>query len=73
MRKVSDGDLLLLLDARKEGPFVVDLEDKDAVLVREAKRGGESRAVGGVSRWGEGEALEGREHAEFELEGVGGR
>lgn len=51
MREMADGDLHLLLDARQEGPLVVDLEGEDAVLIRQLEGRAEGRAVGGVGDW----------------------
>ena len=65
----------LLVDAGEEGPLVVDAEVEDAVLVGQGERGGVEGGVGCGERggWGQGEAVEGREHGAFELDGVGGR
>lgn len=50
--EVADGDGVLLLDVREEGPLVVDFEVEDAVLVGEL----EGRGVdGGVGRRGGGD------------------
>lgn len=65
---------VLLLDVGEQGPLVVDLEVEDAVLVGQLEGG----RVGGLGRGrvgrvrGKGQAVEGREHGELELEGVGG-
>jgi hypothetical protein len=37
MRKMPNSHLLLLLDIREEGTFVVDFEGEDAMLVREGE------------------------------------
>lgn len=73
-------DFPLFLDIRQPGTLVVDFEREDAVLIG----GGEGCGVDGcVAGLGEGggrgeergeiQAVEGREHAEFELQGVVGR
>lgn len=72
MGKVAHGDLALLVDVGEEGPAVVDAEVEDAVLVGRAERGTEDGAVGGAADGGEIQPVEGREHAEFELDGVAG-
>lgn len=68
---MADGDLALDVDGGEEGPLVVDAEVEDAMLVREAEGGGEDGGVGGGVSGEEGQPVEGGEHAEFELEGVG--
>lgn len=73
MCKVAHRHLAFLLDARQPGSFVVHLEGEDAVLVGRRKGRRVDGAVAGDCGWGEREALKGREHAEFELERVGGR
>lgn len=67
---MSNGNLSLLIDVREERPLVVDAEVEDAMLIGEF----ETRAVnggvlGGLDR-DEGEAVERREHCEFELQSV---
>ena len=57
----------------KEGSFVVDFEREDAVLIRSFEGGAEDGAVGCLRDGLELEAMERREHAEFELEGVRGQ
>lgn len=68
VRKVAHGDLVLLLDVGEERPLVVDAEGEDAVLVRRhelsAEHGAGLRAAGGLKS----QAVEGREHEEFQLE-----
>ena len=72
---VADRHRLLVLEVRQEGPLVVDLEVEDAVLVGQ----GEGRRVrrrllaGLLGRRRQRQPVEGREHAEFELQGVRGR
>jgi hypothetical protein len=63
---------VLLLHVGEEGPLVVDLEVEDAVLVRQPEvRRVRRRLRGGPRRVdSEREAVEGREHAELELQGV---
>lgn len=73
MGKVSYGDLVLLLNTREEGSLVGDLECKDAVLVRRGESGAEDRAVGGRGGRRQRNAVERREHGEFQLESVVGR
>lgn len=65
--KVAHGNRVLLLDVGVEGPLVVNLEVKDAVLVRQLEGG----RVGGAVLGGDGgvqlQTVEGRQHAEFQL------
>lgn len=74
MRHVAHRHRVLLLDVGQEGALVVDLEVEDAVLVGQLEAGGEGGGVrgGARGRGGEGQAVEGREHRELELEDVGG-
>jgi len=77
VRKVAYRDRVLLVHVRHEGPLVVDAEVEDAVLVRDAEGCREEGAVGCVAYGegaggGEGEAVVGVQHGEFELDGVGG-
>jgi hypothetical protein len=69
----------LLLDIRQKGPFVVYSKAENAVLVGGRECCGVDGGVAGLIEggWGwecgmEVEAVEGGEHAEFELEGVRG-
>ena len=72
VRKVADRDLSLLVDVREEGAAVVDAEVEDAVLIGCFERDAEDCGVCSLRDGGEVEALEGGEHAEFELDVVGG-
>jgi len=65
MREVSDGDLELLFHVVVEGPLVIDLEIKDAMLVRGTEGGRKGGGVGGCEGGEEGETVEGGKHAEF--------
>jgi hypothetical protein len=67
VRKVADGDLPLLVDVGDEGAAVVDAEVEDAVLVGGLEGDAEDGGVCGCGDGGEVEAVEGGEHAEFEL------
>lgn len=69
---MSDRDLSLLIHTRQERALVVDSEVEDAVLIRCAEGGLEDGGVVGGLHGFEGDAVEGGEHAEFELERVGG-
>lgn len=71
MRKVSDGDLLAFVDVCQERTLVVHFEGEDAVFVGGAERRRVDGAVGGGGERFQGEPLEGGEHTEFELDGVG--
>lgn len=70
MRHVSHTDRVLLIEVSQEGTLVIDFEVEDAVLVGQSKSG----AVDGGRISGSNElqvqAVEGREHGEFELEVV---
>lgn len=70
MGEVPDGDRVLLLDVAVERPLVVDLEVEDAVLVRQLEGHRVRRAVRGRDGGLEVESVEGREHAEFQLQVV---
>ena len=67
------GDGTLLVNGSEKGSLVVDAEGKDAVLVGAGEGRGIEGGVGGCGQRGEGQSVEGREHAEFELEYVGVR
>ena len=70
MRKVSNRNLPLFLNGRKEGAFVVHFEGEDAVLVRGCESCAKCCAIK-VGRGGDKrDAVEGRQHREFELEGI---
>ena len=71
MRKVAHRDLALLVDVGEERAAVVDAEVEDAVLVGRAEGDAEDGRVCGLRDGGQVQALEGREHAEFELDVVG--
>jgi hypothetical protein len=70
--KVADSDLALLVDVGEERTAVVDAEVEDAVLVGRLEGDAENGGVCGLRDGGEVEALEGGEHAELELDVVGG-
>jgi hypothetical protein len=72
VRKVANGNLSLLVDVREEGAAVVDAEVEDAVLIGGFEGDAKDGGVGGLADGREVEALEGREHAEFELDVVAG-
>lgn len=67
MRKVADGDLPLFVDVGKEGSAVVDAEIEDTVLIGSLESGAEDGGVLSVCDRGEVHAVEGRKHAELEL------
>lgn len=58
MCEVAHRDLALLFNACEEGPFVVDFEREDAVLVGRGEDGAEDRAVGRARCRGERDAVE---------------
>lgn len=70
MGKVAHRDGGLFLNVGVEGALVVDLEVEDAVLVGQLERGRVGGAVGARGDGLEGQAVEGRQHAELELQGV---
>lgn len=70
--EMANCDFALDVDVGQEGPLVIDAEGKYAVLVGGAEGGAEKGAVGCGSDGGKVETVEGREHGEFELEGVFG-
>lgn len=74
--EVAHRHLALLVEGGEEGALVVDAEVEDAVLVGQAEVGGEDGRVGVRGRRRERrqrEAVEGRQHREFELQLVAGR
>lgn len=70
MSKVPDRNLSLLIHICEERTAVVDAEVKDAVLVGSTERYAKNGRIRGLGDRREIEAVEGREHAEFELEGI---
>jgi hypothetical protein len=72
VRKVADSDLALFINVGEERAAVVDAEVENAVLVGRLEGDAEDGGVCGLRNGGEVEALEGGEHAEFELDVVGG-
>lgn len=70
--KVSDSDGILLKDVCEERTLVVDEEVENSVLVREGESGAVGGAVGGLGSRLKGQTVEGRKHAEFELDRVAG-
>jgi hypothetical protein len=70
--KVADSDGLLLIDVAEERTLVVDDEVKDTMLIGNGKAGLKDGAVGGWLDWVQGHTVEGRQHAELELDRVPG-
>ena len=70
--KVADSDGALLVDVAEERTLVVDDEVEDAMLIGYGKAGLEDGAVGSRLDWVQSHTVEGRQHAELELEGVSG-
>lgn len=70
VRKVTHRHGVLLLDVGIEGPLVVNLKVEDAVLVGQLEGSGVDAPAGWGFHVGEGEAVEGREHGEFELQDI---
>ena len=70
MREVADGDCALLLDVGEEGTAVLHEEVVDAVLIGQLEGLGVEGGLGARARWDQVQAVEGREHAELELEVV---
>lgn len=68
MSKVSYCDSILLLDVGEEWSFVVDLEIKDTVLVGELEGRGVDCGCCCCGGRHQVEAVERREHGEFELD-----
>ena len=62
---MPDRNFLFHIHAREAGPFVIDAEFEDAVLVGEREGCGEEGGVWSGVGWDEGEAVEGGEHGEF--------
>ena len=74
MGHVANRDGVLLLDIGEEGALVVDLEVEDAVLIGQHKGGCVGGGILGRAGLvkGKGKAVEGRKHAELELEHIVG-
>ena len=72
MREVTDSDLSLLVDGRKERSSVVDAEVENAMLIGRLEGDAEDGSVCGLGDGREVQALEWGEHAEFELDLVVG-
>ena len=70
VRKVPHSNLSLLINGGDEGAAVVDAEVEDSVLVGCSKPNTKDSRIRGLRNRREIEALEGREHAEFELDVV---
>jgi hypothetical protein len=70
VRKVAHGNLALLVDVGEERAAVVDAEVEDAVLVGRLECNAEDGGICSLRDGGEVEALEGGQHAEFELQVV---
>lgn len=68
--KVPDCNLPLLIDVCDERSAVVDTEIEDTVLVRGLEVNAEEGGVRGFGNWRKIEAVEGRQHAELELDVV---
>lgn len=51
MRKMSYSHFVLFLNIRKERPFVVDAERKNAMLIWRSECCAVCRAVGGAADW----------------------
>lgn len=67
---MSHGHGILLLEVGKEWSLVVYFEIEDSVLVWETEASCVDCGVLGCCGWGEGKAVEGREHGEFELDDI---
>ena len=70
--KVTDSDSALLVDVAEERTLVVDDEVENTMLVGYGEGGLEDGAVGSRLDWVQSHAVEGRQHAELELESVTG-
>ena len=70
MRNVTHADRVLLVDVGQERALVVDAEVENAVLVRQDKGSPVDSSVGGRVDGFQVEAVEGRQHREFELQSV---
>lgn len=68
MSEMADGDLMLLLDSGEKGPFVVDTEREDTVLIGCHELGAKDGAGICATDRLESQAVEGREHGKLQLE-----
>lgn len=67
MGHVAHADGVLFVQIGQEGSLVVDFKVKDAVLIRQCKRGAiDGGGIGGSNAL-QVQAVKGREHGEFEL------
>lgn len=69
---VADGDFMLFFNVGEEGALVVNTVGKDSVLIGDGKACAVYSAIFGSAGWLQIEAVEGRKHGEFELQGVFG-
>lgn len=70
MSHVSYANSSLLLDISEERSLVVDEEVEDSVLIGQDEAGAKGSGILGCACRSEIEAVEGRKHREFELQGV---
>jgi hypothetical protein len=70
--KVADSDGALLVDVAEERTLVVDDEVENTMLIGHGEAGLEDGAVGSRPDRVQSHTVEGRQHAEFELERVSG-
>jgi hypothetical protein len=70
--KVADSNCFLLIDVAEERALVVDNEVEDTMLIGNGEASLEDGAVGGWLDWVQGHTVEGRQHAELELDRVSG-
>lgn len=70
MSEVANGDLALFLNGSQKGALIVDFEHEDTMLVGCSEGGAVDCAVGRGGSREEWNPVEGRKHAEFELEVV---
>lgn len=70
MSKVADSDSILFLNVRKEGPFVVDFEIENSMLIGQPEASSEDGGSGSGACRFEGEPVEGGEHREFQLKRI---
>ena len=70
MRKMPDRHFPLYVDIGEKWPLVVDPKGKDAVLIGQLESGAEEGTVRCGCDGKQRQAVERREHREFELESV---
>ena len=70
MGEMANSNLALDFYIREKRPLIVHFERENAVLIRCFEGRAEDGAIYGLGNWLKVKAVEGREHAKFDLQGV---